>query len=103
MRHLLGLGWSAGVLWDTRLESVLELAGNGLEVTAATGTGGLAALGLLGPVVYGILVCARLLRFGLQIVSERVLVVRTSSDLGSWVSARGASVLLNVEGTATCT
>ncbi len=53
--HLLGLGWSAGVLWDTSLESVLELAGNGLEVTAATGTGGLAALGLLGPVVYAII------------------------------------------------
>ena len=50
-KHLLGLGWSTGTGWDTSLEAVLELAGNGLEVTAAAGTGGLAALGLLGPVV----------------------------------------------------
>ena len=70
LRHLLGLGWSAGVLWDTRLESVLELAGNSLEVTAASGTGGLAALGLLGPVVCCVLVCARCVAIRFAIVSE---------------------------------
>lgn len=101
LRHLLGLGWSAGVLWDTGLESVLELAGNGLEVTAASGTGGLAALGLLGPVVCGILVCARCRDSTCDRLGG-VLVVRTSSDLGSWVTTGRASVLLNVEGTATC-
>lgn len=52
---LLGLGrWAPRVLWNTGLEAVLELAGNGLEVTHASGSSGLPSLGLLGPVVCSI-------------------------------------------------
>lgn len=47
----LGGGRAPRVLGDTRLEAVLELAGDGAEVPHAAGTGGLSALGLLGPVV----------------------------------------------------
>lgn len=56
---LLGLGrrrWAPRVLGDTGLEAVLELAGNGLEVTHASGSSGLPSLGLLGPVVCSLLV-----------------------------------------------
>ena len=50
---LLGLGgWcSSRARWYTSLEAVLDLAGDGLEVTHASGAGGLPSLGLLGPVV----------------------------------------------------
>jgi len=54
------------------LETVLGTSGNVLEVAHATGTGGLSALSLLTPLV--------------------------GSDLGSGVTARGADLLLEVEG-----
>jgi hypothetical protein len=50
--RLLGLGGrSPRALWCTRLESVLEQSGDGLQVTHAAGSGGLSSLGLLAPVV----------------------------------------------------
>lgn len=45
-------GWAMGTLGNTGLEAVLEFAVDGLEVTHATGAGGLTALGLLAPVDY---------------------------------------------------
>lgn len=48
------LGWSSRVLWCTSLEAVGEFAGDGLEVTHASGTGGLPPLCLLTPVVYSV-------------------------------------------------
>ena len=49
--HLRGLDSGAlGTLGRTGLESVAELAGDGLEVSHAAGTGGLPSLGLLAPV-----------------------------------------------------
>jgi len=53
--HLLGFWcstWSPGILWCSILETVGKLAGDSLEVTSASGTGGLSSLGLLAPVVY---------------------------------------------------
>lgn len=49
-------GRAPRVLGDASLETVLELAGDGAEVPHATSAGGLSALGLLGPVVYIMLV-----------------------------------------------
>ena len=57
------------------METVLETTRDIAEVTETTSSGGLSALGLLGPLVL--------------------------SGLSSWVSARGASVLLDVERTTT--
>ena len=76
------------------LEAVLELAWDELEGAHAAGTGGLAALGLLTPVVLNMLVCE------MSHVSNGAL---TLSDAGAWVSAVGASVLLNVHGATTAT
>ena len=44
---------AAGALGSTALEAVGELAGDGLQVLHAAGTGGLSPLGLLAPVVCG--------------------------------------------------
>ena len=44
---------AAGALGSTALEAVGELAGDGLKVLHAAGTGGLSPLGLLAPVVCG--------------------------------------------------
>lgn len=43
---------ATGTLGSTGLETILEFAVDGLEVTHAAGAGGLAALGLFAPVVY---------------------------------------------------
>lgn len=53
MNRLCGGGslGSASTLGLSDLETVLEAAGDVLEVLHASGTGGLSALGLLGPVV----------------------------------------------------
>jgi hypothetical protein len=50
-RRLCILG-TAGTLGSANLEAVLEASGHGGEGSHAAGTGGLPALGLLGPVVY---------------------------------------------------
>jgi hypothetical protein len=74
------LGGSLGTLGAsgrTSAETVGELAGDGLEVSHAAGTSGLPALGLLTPVEL--------------------------AGLSGRVSARGASVLLDVEGATTAT
>ena len=69
--RLSGLLDTAGALGGTGLEAVGELAGDGLQVLHAAGTGGLSPLGLLAPVVL--------------------------PDTGARVTAVGASVLLDVE------
>lgn len=43
---------ATGALGGASLETILEFAVDGLEVTHAAGAGGLAALGLFAPVVY---------------------------------------------------
>jgi hypothetical protein len=48
---LFSLAWSTRILWYTGLEAVGELSSDGLEVTHASGAGGLPPLGLLAPVV----------------------------------------------------
>ena len=75
-RDLCGLG-ALGAGGGTGAETVGELAVDGLEVTHAAGAGGLPALGLLAPVEL--------------------------PGLGSRVAARGAGVLLDVEGATTAT
>lgn len=73
---LLGSGvGTPRALGDTSLEAVLELSGDGAEVSHAAGAGDLSALSLLGPVVL--------------------------AGLSSGVAARSAGVLLVVHGTAT--
>jgi hypothetical protein len=49
--HHLWLARAASTLGGADLEAVLEAAGDGGEGSHAAGTGGLSALGLLGPVV----------------------------------------------------
>lgn len=73
----LGGGLSLGASGGAGAETVGELAGDGLEVPHAAGTGGLSALGLLAPVVL--------------------------AGLSSRVAARSAGVLLDVERAATAT
>jgi hypothetical protein len=51
--RLSGLLDTASALGGTGLEAVAELAGDGLQVLHAAGTGGLSPLGLLAPVVCG--------------------------------------------------
>lgn len=58
-----------GALGGTGLESVAELAVDGLEVSHAAGTGGLPSLGLLAPVDCPVLIaclvrCARICTLG---------------------------------------
>lgn len=65
MIRLRGLdGGALGALGSASLESVAELAVDGLEVSHAAGTGGLPSLGLLAPVDCPMLIfrsrCARL-------------------------------------------
>ena len=64
-------------LWlgNTSLEVVLESSGNVLEVSHTTGTGSSSSLSLQSPVV--------------------------GSQLGSWVTTRSTSLLLDVERTLT--
>jgi len=76
LQSLVG-GRASRVLGGTRLEAVLELAGDGAEVPHTAGTGGLSALSLLGPVVL--------------------------PGLGGRVTARSAGVLLDVKRAATAT
>lgn len=54
--RLRGDGGALGTLGGTGLESVAELAVDGLEVSHAAGTGGLSSLGLLAPVVCRVLI-----------------------------------------------
>jgi hypothetical protein len=68
---------ATGVLGEASPEAVGEAAGDGLEVTHASGSGGLSPLGLLGPVVL--------------------------ADLSGGVSTRRTGALLNVEGAASTT
>lgn len=51
--RLVGCLDTARTLGGAGLEAVAELAGNGLQVLHAAGTGGLSPLGLLAPVVCG--------------------------------------------------
>jgi hypothetical protein len=75
-------------------ETVAELARDGLEVSHAAGTGGLPSLGLLAPVDC----CGSIL----VLKSYRGAVgERTLAGLSSRVAARGAGVLLDVEGATT--
>lgn len=89
------------------MESVLETAGDVAEVTETTSSGGLSALGLLGPLVYNrelAVAPSSISSFRIEISGIRCLGVggeRTLPGLSSWVSARGASVLLDVEGATT--
>jgi len=99
---------TASALGSTGLEAVAELAGDGLQVLHAAGTGGLSPLGLLAPVVCsGMLV----LWFFRSLIRGDALakvdsgiggleeggVRRTLPDTGARVTAVGASVLLDVE------
>ena len=102
-RDLCGLG-ALGAGGGTGAETVGELAVDGLEVTHAAGAGGLPALGLLAPVD-----CAALVSRGLggwdvclSVGVEQRGRSRTLPGLGSRVAARGAGVLLDVEGATTC-
>lgn len=74
-------------------ESVAELAVDGLKVSHAAGTGGLPSLGLLAPVDWSMLIIA---------LHVRAAVEHTLAGLSSRVAARGAGVLLDVEGSTTC-
>ncbi len=109
----LRLGGVARALGETCLESVLELAGDGAEVSDAAGAGDLPALGLLGPVVCFLVSefsssiwavwHARLLstRQGIDRARKlRLVGQRTLANLSSRVSARRAGVLLVVHGAA---
>lgn len=60
MKNRLWLVSTAGTLGSADAEAVPELAGDLGERAHAAGTGGLSALGLLGPVVYSSLVLAPL-------------------------------------------
>jgi hypothetical protein len=81
-------GGALGTLGRTGLESVAELAVDGLEVSHAAGTGGLPSLGLLAPVDCPVLIDGRGARTG---------GVHTLAGLSSRVAALGAGVLLDVE------
>lgn len=94
--HLGGLGLGAlGTGGSTSAETVGELAGDGLEVTHAAGTGGLPPLGLLAPVDCIVLIPG-------SSVSVDSVGRHTLAGLSSRVSARSAGVLLDVEGATTC-
>jgi hypothetical protein len=71
--RLSGLLDTAGALGGTGLEAVGELAGDGLQVLHAAGTGGLSPLGLLAPVVCGGM---------LVLVLEGVLLQSKRCDVG---------------------
>jgi len=58
---------AAGTLGRTELEAIFEAPGDGLEVTHASGTGGLSPLRLLGPVV-----CDTMSDSGFRAVARRV-------------------------------
>lgn len=124
----LWLGSATGALGGANLEAVLEAPGDGGQRSHAAGTGGLSALGLLGPVVCFSLrvsvLCLCLwkcLSLCLVVVLPSVLShtdwglersvsggwggfglvrSRTLPGLSSGVSARSASVLLDVHGAA---
>jgi hypothetical protein len=86
------------------LESVLETAGDIAEVAETTSSGGLSALGLLGPLVYkdGLAVALSFISSKSLFRSSNSLEVggeRTLAGLSGWVGARGAGVLLDVERT----
>lgn len=91
------LGRALGSSGRTDTESVAELAGDGLEVSHAAGTGGLPSLGLLAPVD-----CAVSIMVLVLVGQQRAARERTLAGLGSRVTARSAGVLLNVEGATTC-
>jgi hypothetical protein len=81
-------GGALGTLGRTGLESVAELAGDGLEVSHAAGTGGLPSLGLLAPVDCAVLIAV----LGAYAGGRHTL-----AGLSSRVAALGAGVLLDVE------
>lgn len=110
---------AASALGGASAETVPELAGDFGQGAHATGTGGLSALGLLGPVVCTSCVLASLLLaprcpWVLQpidaVLSVRswmcfrgwIVFSRTLAGLGGGVATRGAGVLLDVHGSATC-
>lgn len=111
-RHLCLLG-TTGTLGSAGLEAVLEASGHGGEGSHAAGTGGLPALGLLGPVVCFVSWSAScsdppsllpgLLNGWVSIrVRVGVSVSRTLPGLSSGETARSAGVLLDVQRSATC-
>lgn len=75
-------------------ESIGEAARNGLEVSHASSARRLPSLGLLAPVVCGLLI--------LSMLDTLNVVGRTLAGLSSRVAARGTGVLLNVERAASC-
>lgn len=109
---------AAGTLGGADTEAVPELAGDLGQRAHAAGTGGLSALGLLGPVVCFVLnvstyACLFCLESGGEAVALIIVdvyifgadgsfVSRTLAGLSSGVTARSAGVLLNVERSATC-
>jgi hypothetical protein len=74
------------------LESVLELAVDGLQVAHTAGTGALAALGLLAPVDY----CSKKDKYHAVCKGSEWL-SRTFPDLSRRVTAVGTGVLLDVQ------
>lgn len=101
---------------DTGLETVLEAAGDILEVSHAASTDGLSSLGLLAPVV-----CSATVSIMFQFVTNQPTVLqsfvitvskslsgesrlgeRTLAGLSSGVAAGSAGVLLDVQRAATC-
>ena len=118
IRSHLSLGWATSTLGGAVAETVAELARHKLQCAHASSTGGLSPLGLLAPVVCNVMLefvvwrvqgCAKCrrdrsdgncrCRSGSESSSWAR---RTLSDRGAWVSAVGASVLLDVEGAAAC-
>lgn len=85
-------GGALGTRGRTGSKSVAELAVDGLEVSHAAGTGGLPSLGLLAPVDCLVLN---------NILDMFAVDKRTLAGLSSRVAARGAGVLLDVEGATT--
>ena len=71
-------GGALGALGSASLESVAELAVDGLEVSHAAATGGLSSLGLLAPVVCPMLIF---------VLGARVSDKRTLAGLSSRVAA----------------
>lgn len=107
---LAGCGCATGALGSALLETVLELAWHELERSHAAGTGGLSSLGLLTPVVCRSDVSMLLVSWlGVRFDAEACIVGgqdevnrRTLSNASAWVSAVGASVLLDVHRAAAC-
>lgn len=81
LRLILGSRRALGARWCTNTEAVAELAGDGLEVSHASGTGGLPSLGLLAPVDCSLSVLVQLLSRCFAWVS------RTLAGLSSRVAA----------------